>query len=158
MRKGQALFCFFLIVVSGFAIFFALGWSFKTKLFPLSVSIPLLFLATAQLLMTLFGKGETGSGAAMDIDFTTDVPPEIVRRRVVGIFAWIVSFIALVYLLGFPVTVPLFIFLFLKFQSGVSWLQSILLTAITWGGFHLLFQKLVHIQFEAGAIQTWLGM
>jgi tripartite tricarboxylate transporter TctB family protein len=158
MRKGQALFCLFLIVVSGFAIFSALGWSFKTKLFPLSVSIPLLILATSQLLITLFGKGETDGGAGMDIDFTTDVPPEIVRRRVVGIFGWIVSFILLVYLLGFPVTVPLFIFVFLRFQSEASWLQSILLTAITWGGFYLLFQKLVHIQFEAGAIQTWLAM
>jgi tripartite tricarboxylate transporter TctB family protein len=158
MRKGQVLFCFFLIAVSGFATFSALGWPFKTKLFPLSVSIPLLILATTQLVMTIFGRGETNGGAAMDIDFTTDVPPEIVRRRVIGIFCWIVWFILLVYLLGFPVTVPLFIFLFLKIQSGESWLQSITLTAITWGCFYLLFQKLVHIQFETGAIQTWLGM
>jgi len=158
MRKGQALFCFLLIAVSGFAIFSALGWSFKTKLFPLSVSIPLLILAAVQFLITLFGKGETNGGAAMDIDFTTDVPPEIVRRRVIGIFGWIVSFILLVYLLGFPVTVPLFIFLFLTLQSKVSWLPSIIVTAVTWGSFYLLFQKLVHIQFEAGAIQTWLGM
>lgn len=158
MRKGQMLFCFFLIAVSGFGIYSASGWTFKAKLFPLSVSIPLLILATVQLLVTVLGKGETNQGTAMDIDFTTDVPAEIARRRVIGVFAWIVSFICLVYLLGFPSTVPLFIFLFLKFQSQVSWFQSILLTAITWGGFYLLFQRLVHIQFQPGAIQTWLGM
>jgi hypothetical protein len=39
----------------------------------------------------------------------------------------------------------------------VSWLHSLGLTAITWGFFHMVFQRLVHIQFEAGAIQTWLG-
>jgi len=52
----------------------------------------------------------------------------------------------------------LFIFVYLKFQSDVSWLHSIIFTAITWGGFYLLFQSLVHIQFESGAIQNWLGM
>ena len=49
-------------------------------------------------------------------------------------------------------------FFYLKFQSEASWFQSLALTAITWVLFHLLFQKLVHIQFEDGAIQTWLGM
>ena len=63
-----------------------------------------------------------------------------------------------VYLIGFPITVPLFIFLYLKFQSEVTWLWTIVVTAITWGCFHLLFQSLVHIQFETGAIQTWLGL
>jgi hypothetical protein len=158
VRKGQVLFCFFLVAISGFAIFSALGWSFKTKLFPLSVSIPLLILATAQLLLTLYGKEETNNGGTMDIEFSKNVPAEVARRRTVGVFCWIVSFILLVYLLGFPVTVPLFIFLFLKFQSEVSWLHSVTITAITWLCFYLLFQKLVHIQFEAGAIQTWLGM
>ena len=158
MRKGQALFCFFLIAVAAFAIFSAFGWTFKSKLFPLSVSVPLLILATAQLLITLLGKEQPNDSAAMDIDFTTDVPPELVRRRVIGVFCWIVSFILLVFLLGFPITVPLFIFFFLKFQSEVSWLTSLALTAITWGGFYLLFQWLVHIQFQDGALQTWLGM
>ena len=158
MRKGQALFCAFLIAVSAFAIFSAFGWTFKTKLFPLSVSIPLLILATVQLLLTIFGKGETSEGAAMDLDFSNDVPPEVARSRVINIFCWIAGFILLVYLLGFPLTVPLFIFVYLKFQSDVSWLHSIIFTAITWGCFHLLFQSLVHIQFEAGAVQNWLGM
>ncbi|HVO94453.1 MAG TPA: tripartite tricarboxylate transporter TctB family protein [Terriglobales bacterium] len=158
MRKGKLLFCAFLIAVAAFAIFASIGWSFKARLFPLSISIPLLLLATVQLLFILLGKEETSEGSAMDVDFSTDIAPEIVRRRVLGIFAWIIAFIALVYLLGFPITVPLFIFLYLKFQSDVRWLSTIVITAITWGCFHLLFQSLVHIQFEAGAIQTWLGL
>jgi hypothetical protein len=158
MRKGRILFCIFLITVTAYAIFASIGWSFKAKLFPLSISIPLLMLATVQLLLILFGKEETNEGGAMDVEFSTDVAPEIVRRRVLGIFGWIIAFIALVYLLGFPITVPLFIFLYLKFQSEVNWLWTILLTAITWGCFYFLFQSLVHIQFETGALQTWLGL
>jgi hypothetical protein len=158
MRKGGLLFCVFLIAVAAYAIFAATGWSFKTKLFPLSVSVPLLVLATVQLLLMIRGKEETNDGAAMDVDFSTDVPAEVARGRVINIFCWIVGFIVLVYLLGFPLTVPLFIFVYLKFQSDVSWLQSIIFTAITWGCFYFLFQSLVHIQFESGVIQSWLGM
>jgi hypothetical protein len=33
-----------------------------------------------------------------------------------------------------------------------------LLTAITWALFYGLFQRLVRIQFEAGLIQSWLGI
>ncbi len=158
MRKGAILFCLFLIAVAAYAIFASIGWSFKAKLFPLSISIPLLMLAIVQLLLILLGKAESTEGGAMDVEFSTDVDPEIVRRRVLGIFGWIIAFIALVYLLGFPMTVPLFIFLYLKFQSQVGWLATIFVTGITWGCFHLLFQFLVHIQFETGAVQTWLGL
>jgi len=157
MRKGRVLFCIFLIAVSAYAIRSALGWSFKTRLFPLSVSIPLLVLATVQLLQVIFAKGATDEGAGLDLDFSSDVPVEVARRRVINTFSWIIAFIVSVYLVGFPLTVPLFIFCYLKFQSEVSWLYSIAATAITWGGFYALFQWLVHIQFEDGAIQTWLG-
>ena len=132
MRKGRIFFCIFLITVAAYAIFASIGWSFKAKLFPLSISIPLLMLATAQLLLILFGKEETNEGGAMDVEFSTDVAPEIVRRRVLGIFGWIIAFIALVYLIGFPITVPLFIFLYLKFQSEVTWLWTIVVT-----GYHV---------------------
>ena len=158
MRKGRVLFCIFLIAVAAYAIHSALGWSFKTRLFPLSVSIPLLVLATIQLLQVIFGKGETNEGAGLDLDFSSDVPPEVARRRVINTFSWIIAFIVSVYLIGFPLTVPLFIFFYLKFQSEVSWLYTIAATAITWGVFYTLFQWLVHIQFEPGAIQTWLDL
>ena len=158
MRKGSLLFFLFLIAVAGFAIRSALQWNFKAALFPLSVSIPLLILATIQLLQVIFAKGQTAKEAIVDLDFSSDVPPEVARRRVVTTFLWIAAFIVSVYLLGFPLTVPLFIFIYLKFQSEVSWLPTVAATAITWGGFYGLFQWLVHIQFEAGAIQTWLGV
>jgi len=158
MHKGRVLFCIFLIAVSAYAIRSALGWSFKTRLFPLSVSIPLLVLATVQLLQVIFGKGETDEGAGLDLDFSSDVPVEVARRRVINTFSWIIAFIVSVYLVGFPFTVLLFIFCYLKFQSEVSWLYSITATGITWGGFYALFQWLVHIQFEPGAIQTWLDL
>jgi len=158
MHKGRVLFCVFLIVVAVIAIYLALDWPFKAALFPLSVSIPLLLLAGIQLVLLLVGKEETIESSAVDLEFSSDVPPAIERQRVISAFAWITGFIFCVYLIGFPLAVPLFIFLYLRFESGVGLLATIATTVITWAVFYALFQQLVHLQFEQGALQAWLGL
>jgi hypothetical protein len=158
MHKGRILFSVFLIVVAASAIYLSLDWPFKAKLFPLSVSIPLLLLASIQLVQLILGKEEAGESAAVDFEFSSDVPPEIERRRVIVGFSWITGFIVCVYLIGFPPTVPLFVFIYLKYESGVRWFYTFLSTALTWAIFYGLFEKLVHLQFEQGALQAWLGM
>ena len=157
-RKGHLYFSVFLILISVYAIFSALGWSFKTKLFPLATAIPILVLVLLHLYLEFFGAQEVEKGPAVEAEFSAEVADATARRRAFTIFAWIAAFILFVYLLGFPLTVPLFIFCFLKFQSEAGWLQSLVLTVCTWICFYLLFQRLVHIQFEAGAIQSWLNM
>ncbi len=158
MHRGRILFCVFLILVSATAIYLALDWPFKAALFPLAVSIPLLILAATQLWQLFLGNAETIESAAVDLEFSSDVPPEIERRRVITAFSWIAGFILCVYLIGFPLTVPLFICCYLRFESGVEALPTIAATAITWVVFYGLFQKLVHLQFEQGVVQAWLGL
>jgi hypothetical protein len=158
MLKGRIFFCAFLIAVAASAIYLALDWPFKAALFPLSVSVPLLLLAGIQLLQLFLGKEDTVESAAVDLEFSSDVPPEIERRRVITAFSWIAGFILCVYLIGFPLTVPLFICFYLRFESRVGALPTIAATAITWAMFYALFQKLVHLQFEQGALQAWLGL
>jgi hypothetical protein len=157
-RTGRVLFCIFLVCVAAAAILMARQWPFQTALFPLAVSIPLLILATIQLLQLISGRADADEGDTVDLEFASDVPPEIASRRALAGFSWIIGFILGVYLVGFPLTVPLFIFAYLKFQSSVGWLYSVLSTALTWAIFYGLFQRLVHLQFEQGALQAWLGL
>ena len=156
--KGHLYFSAFLILLSGYAILTAARWSFKTGFFPLAVAIPLLLLVLLHLYLEYFHAPEASKGPAVDADFSGDVDENVARRRVITIFSWIAGFILAVYLIGFPSTVPLFLFFYLKFQSEATWFQSLALTAITWVLFYLLFQKLVHIQFETGVIQSLLGL
>ena len=158
MHKGRVLFCVFLIFVATIAIYLALDWPFKAALFPLSVSIPLLLLAGIQLVQLLVGKEEIIESSAVDLEFSNDVPPEIERQRVISAFAWIGGYIFCVYMIGFPLAVPLFIFFYLRFESDVGWLRTVAATAMTWAVFYALFQRLVHLQFEQGALQAWLGL
>src|SRR5262245_2881478 len=156
-KKGNLLFSIFLILVAGYAALSASHWSFKTGFFPLAVSIPLLVLVILNLVLEFVSGTEKASGPAVEAEFTKDVAPEVARRRVIETFSWIAGFIVLVFLLGFPVAVPLFLLAYLAIQSQVGWMLSLSLTAMTWGFFYFLFQRLLHLQFEAGMIQTWMG-
>lgn len=156
-KKGDFLFSIFLLVVAGYAVFSASHWSFKTGFFPLVLAIPLIILTVVHLILEFFGASEKASGPAVEAEFTTEVAPEVARRRVIETFSWIAGFIVLVFLLGFPHAVPLFMIAYLTMQSHVGWLQSVTLTAGAWGLFYFLFQRLLNLQFEAGVIQTWMG-
>ncbi len=91
--KGHLYFSAFLLLVSGYAIFAASRWSFKTGFFPLAIAIPLLVLVLLHLYLEFFGAPEVSKGPAVDADFSGEVPDEVARRRVLTIFAWIAAFI-----------------------------------------------------------------
>jgi hypothetical protein len=158
MLKGRVLFSLFLIAVAAYAVHAALGWKFKAALFPLSVSIPLIMLAGTQLLLDLFGGTERAKNLALDMELADNVAPAEARRRATAVFLWVAGFIVLVYLVSFPIAVPVFFFAYLKLQSSIGWLHSTTVTAATWGFFYLLFQRLLHLPFESGVIQSWLGL
>ena len=158
MRKGRVLFSLFIIAVGAYAACAAMGWKFKAALFPLSVSIPLVILVTVQLLLEIFSKGETSEGPAVDLELSADVPPAVARHRTIGAFLWVAGFILVVYLAGFPLAVPIFIFSYLSLQGRVGLPLSVGLTAVAWLFFYGLFQWTLHLPFEDGLIQTWLSM
>jgi len=156
--KLRSLFSLSLMVVAAYAAITARRWSFKTSLFPLATGIPLFVLAGAQLMLELFGRDETTSGPAVELELSTHVDPALARTRVAGILTWIAGFILLVFLVGFPVAVPAFIFSFLMLQSRVGWRLSFSLTAVAWLCFYGLFQWLLNLPFEEGFIQSLLGI
>ena len=137
--SGAALFSLALAAVAGFAVYTALRWPPKAALFPLVMGIPLLVLAVAQLVVDLRERPAAG--------------PEL--RPALGILAWMVAFIALVLLLGFPAAVPVFVLAYLVTSGREGWLLSAVLAASAWGAFHLLFQRLLHFPFEHGLITGW---
>jgi len=156
--KGHVVFSLFLIVVGSYVVYAASRWSFKTGFFPLAVAIPLIILALAHLLLEFFGPPEKAGGSAVETEFSKEAPPDVARRRAIAIFSWIAGFIPLVFLVGFPIAAPLFVLFFLRLQSGVRWWQTIGLTAVAWGFFYAVFQRLIHLRFEDGLLQTWLGL
>jgi hypothetical protein len=154
----RVLFSLGLAALAVFAIVSASSWPLKARLFPLVTAIPLLVLALVQIFLDLRRGPETPDDIARDIALSTDVSPTIARRRMLLTFAWMAAFVALVFLVGFPLAVPLFVFSYLMFQSAEGWWRSVALTAAAWGFFYGLFERVLRLPFGSGFVQNWLGL
>jgi hypothetical protein len=158
MKTGNIFFSMFLLALAGYVIYTASHWSFKTGFFPLAIAVPLMFLAVLHFALDLFGKPEVPAERVIDAEFSNEVSPAEARRRALVTFSWIALFVALVYLVGFPLAVPLFLFLYLRLQSKVSWSYAVILTGLAWLAFYALFERLIKLPFAPGEVQTLLGI
>lgn len=145
-----------IMIVAGYGVIAASAWPWKAKLFPLAIGIPLLCLAAAEALWVLFGSTERGE--TKDFQLSNHLPPKETLRRTAVASGWILGFFAAIVLLGFPVAVPLFVFLYLKLQGKEGWVFSALFTAAVWLFFYGLFDRLLHLPFPAGWLVTWAGL
>jgi len=140
------------MVASGAGTIAALDWPLKAKLFPMVIGIPLFCLAAAEVGWILLSRTPEEKKAAED-----EAPPHVARRRSLLGVGWILGLLASVVLLGFPVAVPLFVFLYLKLQGREGWIFSAVFTAAVWGAFYGLFDSLLHLPFPTGWLVAWLG-
>lgn len=159
MRIRPSLFFILIIMgLSAWGVVTARAWPWKAALFPVVIGVPVFCLAAAELLWDLFGSSTEARGQTMDFQLSQHLPSEVVVRRTAAISAWILGFLLAILLLGFPIAVPLFVFLYLKIQGQEGWALSSILTATAWGFFYGLFDRLLHLPFPDGWIQTWIGV
>jgi hypothetical protein len=142
-----------IMIVSGYGVVAATAWPWKAALFPLVIGVPLFALAAAEALWTLFGAEPASEEAR---DFQLSIGTDTVHRTLVAA-GWIFAFFAAIVLIGFPIAVPLFVFLYLKLQGREGWGISIAITLGTWAVFYGLFDLLLHLPFPAGWLLSWSG-
>jgi hypothetical protein len=154
--KPSLLFDLAVIVFFAVFVYEARDWRLQARLYPWAVGIPMLALAVAHLIWELRGGAATATGGPaavpVDVQFTHGADAATARRRAISIFCWIFGFFAAIWLLGFNVAVPLFVFLYLKVQSRESWVLSSALTAAAWLVFWGLFVWLLRLPFPDGAV------
>jgi Tripartite tricarboxylate transporter TctB family len=144
------------MAVSGYGVVAAAFWPWKAALFPLVIGIPMFVLSAVEALWILLGSTERGE--VQDFCIAQDLPePEVLRRSAVAA-GWIFAFFAAILLLGFPIAVPLFVFLYLKLQGKEGWILSLALAAVAWGFFYGLFDQLLHLPFPQGWLLEWSGL
>lgn len=143
------------------AILSAAEWPVHSRSFVMAIAFPGLLLTIVLFVRQLWRPG-TGATAASpglgDTPLDADVPPAVVRRRMVNVFAWIFALFALVWLVGFEIAVPLFTFVYLRFQAReslvVSSLAAVLMVALIVG----VFNWILHVLWPKGMLQVWLGL
>jgi hypothetical protein len=135
-RKASLALALAIVALAAWAIWAAWGWPLKAKLFPLAIGIPMLVLAAAEVVWALRVREPDGD-------------PEPVGRTLVAA-AWMVGFFAAILLVGFLAAVPLFVLAYLRLQGRESWTLSVVFTAVVWGVFYGLFDRMLHLPFPAG--------
>jgi len=157
--KPDLIFTLLLLAFFAFFIWEAREWRLQARLYPWAIGIPMVGLAIIYLVVELFGteKPKAQGNAPVDFQFTQEMDSRVARLRTLNIFSWILGFFAGVWLVGFSITVPLLVFLYLKVQSREPWLISIALTGAAWLLFWGLFDRLLHLPFPEGQLFVWLG-
>ena len=153
-KKASLALSVLIMIMSAYGVIAATAWPWKAALFPLVIGIPLFCLAAAEALWTLFGSASADAGEAKD--FQLSISEDSARRTLVAA-AWILAFFAAIVLVGFPIAIPLFVFLYLRLQGREGWGLSIVMTAAVWGVFYGLFDAMLHLPFPAGWLLAWLG-
>lgn len=154
--SGNAWMSLVIMFVAVWIIISAMHWPFKAALFPMVVGIPLFILSTIHFLKSAFYEKGYSKVATIDFKLSEMEDKALEKKRTINICLWIFGFFFMVLLIGFPIAVPLFVFLYMKLQGKEKWGVSLLMTLVAWGSFYGLFVKFCDIPFMEGWIQQGL--
>ncbi len=158
MRYSSRTLVFLCFAVIGAGVFIiGVKWPFRTALFPSIVAISIFLTSMTSLLISLFGNKEGfEKGSTMDFKVSEGIDPKLAKQRALKISSWIIGFFFLIIFLGFPIAVPVFVFLYLKLNAKEGWGISLIFTGVTGGFFWGLFVWLLVTEFPEGWV--WKGL
>jgi hypothetical protein len=163
-----ALFTLLILLIFFGGVFTARQWQFQARLFPWTIGIPALLLCIAQLAMDLFRTTESDNSddvsGLMDLPVDRSVPVSVVVHRAVNSFGWIIGFMLVIWLIGFIISVPLFVLLYLLIQAREKLWVSLVYTGAMLIFLLGVFHQVLHIPWPPGVfpgpqemLLVWIG-
>ena len=152
-----ALLSFAMVVVFAAALYTALGWPARARIFPFAIFGPTLILAIANFVRDLrtqpWTEGLNQAIAEAKLDESS------FYQRTCKILLWILGYFVALWLLGFSVGIPLVTLLYLKLAARESWLTTIGVTIGVWAFVVGVFGQLLDFVFPDPALSTlWQWM
>ena len=163
-----ALFTLLILLIFFGGVFTARQWQYQARLFPWVIGIPALLLCIAQLAMDLFRTTESDNSddvsGLMDLPVDRGIPVSVVVRRAVNSFGWVIGFMLVIWIIGFIISVPLFVLLYLLIQAREKLWVSLVYTGAMLIFLLGVFHQVLHIPWPPGvipgpqdAIIGWIG-
>jgi hypothetical protein len=138
-------FTLFILSLFVIGVYTAADWQIQARLFPWAIGIPGLVMCVMQLFGDFFRRGDADGQdlhGAMDLPVDRSVPVAVVVKRAVNSFGWVLGLFAAIWIVGFVVAVPLFVFVYLNWQAReklwISTAYAIGLLGLILGVFHLI--------------------
>lgn len=155
IKNWDAVFCAFLILALGLALWQSRNFGYRAGLFPWTIGFPVLALAVAQLALILTGR--TSRTVGSDGGAGSELPRDLVVSRTKSIVGWIIGVMIAIWLLGFSLAVPVTTLLYLRFTGREKWPITIVFAAVSWAFFFGLFEYAVNIPFPRGQLFEWFS-
>ncbi len=154
---GKHLISLCLLVLAAGVVIKAVRWQLKSALFPMVVGILVMIMAITVLLLGFFRREKVDSKqSTMDFEFSEHMDKRLAIRRTLLTSSWIIGFFAMIIFFGFSISVPLYIFLYLKLYGKEKWGISLIIAASSWVFFYSLFVRLLDIPMQEGWVVKWL--
>jgi len=161
LRRGNMLFTGLLLAFILVIILTSLTYSPKARLIPLIIGGGTLVLAILALLSEFYpGLLRTLDVSLMDfaasgaaIEPGSEQPSGVkVAKRVLNMSMWLAIFFVLIYLVGFLISIGVFVLLFLKVYGKIGWVKTIAVSAITWGFIYGTFEVFIKVELFRGIL------
>ena len=143
----------FSLLVAIFTLgYWLLTWSYDptTRLVPLLIGTVTLCLA-AIVLRNDFRSQPGGEEPEKEED-EEKIGQEGRSRNLVFLLCWLAAFFVLVVLVGFMISIPLAMVIFLRYYEAHSWRQILPATGVTWVVIYGLFEVLMGFQLFQGVL------
>jgi hypothetical protein len=149
-----ALFTVFVLLLMIGLVATAKQWQYQARLFPWTIGIPTMVLCFLQLGLDMFRSKDADEDVAgmMDLPVDRSVPVAVVIKRAVNIFAWIFGLYLSIWVIGFILSVPLFLLLYLGLQAGETWKVAVTYMVVMMVFMIGVFEMVLHIPWPPGLI------
>jgi TctA family transporter len=160
LRPGaDGLFAIFLFAVCIYFLAASASWVLESALFPMTASIAGLVLLSSYFLNRTFRRADREDRAQlMDIGrIRSDLAPSVIRRRLGLKAGSLVGLVGCIWLFGFHVSIPTYVFLYLRFIGRVRWwvaaIPAVLFEALLMG----FYDRLLHTTWHTPILFPFLG-
>jgi Tripartite tricarboxylate transporter TctB family len=150
-----SLFSFGVVAFFVWMLWLSRNFDFKTGLFPITVAVTVLIFACIQLVRDLLGKDLVDPDPELH---EVHVGRELVIRRSLTTFGWIIGYFVAIWLFSFAIGGALCTFVHLKFGARERWPITLLITFIAWGAIFFFFDGILHTPFPPGKLFEWLSL
>jgi hypothetical protein len=144
----------------GYGIYGAVSYAYLAMIFPLYLSIGMFVLACINFVMEIRISSESrqhAGGGFTDLEAEWDVSPKEVLRRFFFFLGIILVLYGSIVLIGYLLSITLFIILCYRFISKTTWLKAIV-AGMAGLGFIFLISELLVIEWPSGIINRWISI
>ena len=144
-------------VVFAYGVYESLSYMYLAKIFPLSISLVMFIAALVNLFRELMGIWTLSDAAVKkeidttDLESDWDIPMAAVWSKLLVYLAGILILYLFIWIIGYPLSITLFIILFYRYVTETGWISAFIAGAAGMG-FLTLVSKLLTMDWPQGLI------